>query len=149
VTAVISPPNVWNAMEYHLPRITMWMSNRGVDFFPTPDYAQLIWGPWAEYAMMHMHLLWGGDRFVNLVEFFSLLGSVIGVSLIAKMLGDPLTQDGVVSFIADLEIEAASLLYLCQQGGFHHEPRHRSAVDWKSYLLRRLDRIGIWRLVAS
>jgi hypothetical protein len=37
--------------------------------------------------MMHMHLLWGGDRFVNLVEFFSLLGSVIGVSLIAKMLG--------------------------------------------------------------
>jgi hypothetical protein len=87
ITAVVSAPNVWDAMEYHLPRVTMWMSNRSVDFFPTPDYAQLIWGPWAEYAMMHMHLLWGDDRFVNLIEFFSLLGSVIGVSLIAKMLG--------------------------------------------------------------
>jgi hypothetical protein len=87
VTAVISAPNVWDAMEYHLPRVTMWMSNHTVDFFPTPDYAQLIWGPWAEYAMMHMHLLWGGDRLVNLIEFFSLVGSVIGVSLIAKMLG--------------------------------------------------------------
>ena len=62
--------------------------------------------------------------------------------------GVPLTQDGIVLFIADLEIEAARLLDLCQQGGFHHEPRHPFAVDWKSYLLRRLDRIGMWRLVS-
>jgi hypothetical protein len=32
--------------------------------------------------------------------------------------GDPLTQDGVVSFIADLEIEAASLPYLSNKEGF-------------------------------
>jgi hypothetical protein len=87
ITAILSPPNMWDAMEYHLGRVTMWMSNHSVQFFPTPDYSQLIFGPWAEYAMMHADLLWGGDRFVNLVEFFSMLGSVIGVSWIAKMLG--------------------------------------------------------------
>lgn len=87
VVAIVAPPNVWDSMEYHLPRVTMWMSNHSVHFFPTPDYSQLIFGPWAEYTMMHAHLLWGGDRFVNFVEFFCMLGSVIGVSLIAKMLG--------------------------------------------------------------
>jgi 4-amino-4-deoxy-L-arabinose transferase-like glycosyltransferase len=87
ITAVVCPPNVWDAMEYHLPRVTMWMSNHSVRFFATPNYAHLIFGPWAEYAMMHMYLLWGSDRFVNLIEFFSMLGCLVGVSLIAKMLG--------------------------------------------------------------
>jgi hypothetical protein len=87
ITALVSPPNVWDAMEYHLPRMTMWMSNHSVRFFATPDYAQLIFGPWSEYAMMHADLLWGGDRFVNLVEFLSFCGSIIAASLVAKMLG--------------------------------------------------------------
>jgi hypothetical protein len=87
ITALVSAPNVWDAMEYHLPRVAMWMSNHSVRFYATPDYAQLIFGPWAEFAMMHTELLSGTDRFVNLVEFLSFLFSAIGVSLIAKSLG--------------------------------------------------------------
>jgi hypothetical protein len=74
-------------MEYHLPRTILWMSNHNVRFFAKPDYCQLIFGPWAEYAMMHVNLLWGSDRFVNFVEVFAMLGSVVGVSRIAKHLG--------------------------------------------------------------
>jgi Dolichyl-phosphate-mannose-protein mannosyltransferase len=87
VTALLAPPNVWDAMEYHLPRVVMWMSDRNVRFFPTPDYAQLVFGTWAEDAILHLDLLWGSDRLVNLVEFFSFLGTITGVSLIAKLLG--------------------------------------------------------------
>ena len=87
ITAVVAPPSMWDAMDYHLPRMVMWMSNHSVRFYPTPDYVQLIWGPWAEYAMMHTYLLWGSDRFVNMVQFFSMTGCLIGVSLIAKSLG--------------------------------------------------------------
>jgi hypothetical protein len=87
ITALVMPPSMWDAMEYHLGRVAMWMSNYSVRFFATPDYAQLIFGPWAEYSMMHVHLLWGGDRFVNFVEFFSMLGSALGVSYIAKLIG--------------------------------------------------------------
>src|ERR1700730_1500931 len=87
ITAVVAAPNTWDAMEYHLPRTIMWMSNHNVRFFPTPDYCQLIYGAWSEYAMMHTELLWGSDRFVNIVEWLSLLGSLIAVSLIAKKLG--------------------------------------------------------------
>ncbi|HXN99933.1 MAG TPA: glycosyltransferase family 39 protein [Candidatus Acidoferrales bacterium] len=87
ITAVVAPPSMWDAMDYHLPRVVMWMSNHSVRFYPTPDYVQLIWGPWAEYAMMHTYLLWGSDRFVNMVQFFSMTGCLIGVSAIAKSLG--------------------------------------------------------------
>lgn len=87
VTAVLAAPNVWDAMEYHLPRIVMWMSNHNVRFFPTQDYCQLVYGATAEYSMMHIYLLWGSDRFVDLIEVISMAGSILGVSYIAKMLG--------------------------------------------------------------
>jgi Dolichyl-phosphate-mannose-protein mannosyltransferase len=87
ITALVNAPNVWDAMEYHLPRVSMWMSNHSVAFYPTPDYAQLIFGPWAEFSMMHTYLLWGSDRFVNFVEFFSFLGCMVGASYAAKLLG--------------------------------------------------------------
>jgi len=87
ITAVVAAADTWDAMEYHLPRIVMWMSNHNVRFFPTPDYCQLIYGPWSEYAMMHTELLWGSDRFVNVVEWLSLLGSLLAASLIAEKLG--------------------------------------------------------------
>jgi hypothetical protein len=87
ITAFVAPPNVWDAMEYHLPRVSMWMSNHSVEFYPTPDYAQLIFAPWAEFAMMQTYLLQGSDRFVNLVEVLSFLGCMIAGSYAAKLLG--------------------------------------------------------------
>lgn len=87
IVALVSPPNVWDSMEYHLPRVSMWMSNHSVQFYTTPDFNQLILSPWAEFAMMHTELLSGSDRFVNLVEFCSFIGCLVGVSLIAKMFG--------------------------------------------------------------
>jgi hypothetical protein len=98
--AIISAPSTWDAMEYHLPRVTMWMSNHSVRFFPTPDYCQLIYGPLAEYAMMHTYLLWGSDRFVNLIDAFSLLGSAIAVSLIAKKLGAGLRGQALAAVVS-------------------------------------------------
>ncbi len=87
ITAVLSPPNTWDAMAYHMSRIVQWMTNRDVFFYPTFYSAQLFLSPWAEYAMLHLDLLYGGDRLVNLVEWFSFAGSIAGVSLIAKSLG--------------------------------------------------------------
>ena len=87
ILALIAPPNVWDAMEYHLPRVMLWVSNHNVNYFPTPDYAQLVFGPASEYAMAHLYLLWGGDRLVNLVNFFCFLGCVLAASLIARQFG--------------------------------------------------------------
>lgn len=43
--------------------------------------------PWAEYAMLTLLALSGGNWLDNLVQWFAMVGSVIGVSLIAKLLG--------------------------------------------------------------
>jgi 4-amino-4-deoxy-L-arabinose transferase-like glycosyltransferase len=87
IVAFVAPPNTWDAMQYTMPRVIMWIENHGVKFYPTLDYAQLTMSPWTDYAMTHLTLLQGSDRLVNLVEWFAFLGSIIGVSLIARELG--------------------------------------------------------------
>lgn len=87
VAALVSPPNTTDAMVYHMPRIVHWLHNRSVSFYATQELRQLKMPPWAEYSMLQFHGLSGGDRFDNLVQWFSLAGSIAGVSLIAGLLG--------------------------------------------------------------
>jgi 4-amino-4-deoxy-L-arabinose transferase-like glycosyltransferase len=87
MTALLSPPNTGDVVFYHMPRVVMWMNHRSVRFYPTLNYAQLIYGSWAEYAMLNLDLLFGGDRFVNLVQWFAYVGSAVTASLIARSLG--------------------------------------------------------------
>lgn len=84
---LISPPNNWDSMTYHMSRIVHWIQNRSVANYPTNFLPQLYEGPWAEFAIMHFQILAGGDRFANLIQWFSLLGSALGVSVLVKQLG--------------------------------------------------------------
>jgi hypothetical protein len=87
IAAIVSAPNTWDAMAYHMSRIAQWMTNRDVNLYPAFYSVQLFLSPWAEYAMMHLDVLYGADRLVNLIEWFSMIGSILGVSLIAQELG--------------------------------------------------------------
>ncbi|MGH8070503.1 MAG: hypothetical protein ACRERE_35750 [Candidatus Entotheonellia bacterium] len=87
VVALLSPPNTWDAMAYHMPRVVYWIQNRSVAFYSTPDLRQLYMPPWAEFAMLQVHILWGGDGLDNLVQWWSLLGSVVGVTFLAQCMG--------------------------------------------------------------
>ncbi|MEW6403119.1 MAG: glycosyltransferase family 39 protein [Chloroflexota bacterium] len=84
--AVISPPNNWDSMTYHMSRVAHWIQNRSVAHYPTSFTPQLYEGPWAEFAIMHFQILTDSDRLVNLIQWFSLIGSAIGVSLLARQL---------------------------------------------------------------
>jgi 4-amino-4-deoxy-L-arabinose transferase-like glycosyltransferase len=74
-------------MEHHMPRVLFWVSNHTLRPFPTPDYTQVLLGNAAELITLNSYLLSGSDRFANLVEFFSLAGSAIAVTLIAARFG--------------------------------------------------------------
>jgi 4-amino-4-deoxy-L-arabinose transferase-like glycosyltransferase len=87
LVAIVAPPNTWDAMQYSMPRVVMWLQNRSVSFYPTVDYQQLTMSPWADYAMMHLTGLHRGDRFASLVAWFAFAGSIVGVSLIAREFG--------------------------------------------------------------
>ncbi|MEZ2321135.1 MAG: ArnT family glycosyltransferase [Microcoleus sp.] len=85
--AIVSPPNNWDSMTYHMSRVVHWMQNGSVEHYPTSYVPQLYHPPGAEFAIMHFQILSGGDRFANLIQWLSMVGSAIGVSLIAQQLG--------------------------------------------------------------
>ncbi len=87
LTALASAPNTWDSMAYHLPRVVQWIGNKGVQNYPTIDRQQLTMPPMGEYVMLHLDLLYGADRLVNLVQWFAWVGSIVGVSLATAELG--------------------------------------------------------------
>ena len=100
IGAFLGAPNTWDSMQYHLPRVVQWAGNHSVAFYPTDDYQQLFAPPFAEFAMLHTWLLSGGDWFVNLVQWGAWIGSILGVSLIAGLLGAPATVQALAGVLA-------------------------------------------------
>jgi hypothetical protein len=87
LVAVAAPPNNADSMIYHMARVMHWVQNQSVAHYPTSIPKQLFQPPWAEFAILQFQVLSRGDQWANLVQWFSMAGSVIGVSLIAGQLG--------------------------------------------------------------
>lgn len=88
LTAFFRPANPNDSMTYHMPRVAHWMQNQSIQFFPTNNYRQLWSNPFSEFAILQFQVLGqGSDRFATFIQFFSFIGSMIGVTYIAKELG--------------------------------------------------------------
>jgi hypothetical protein len=83
----VAPPNNWDSMDYHMPRVVHWIQNSSVAHYPVSYTPQLYQNPWSEFLIMHFQLLSGGDYFANSVQWLSMIGCLVGVSLVAKQLG--------------------------------------------------------------
>ena len=87
VVAIVGAPNTMDAMTYHLGRVIHWTQNQSLAFYATNIPRQLHMSPGAEFAVLHVQVLAGTDYLVNLVQWTAMVGSLIGVSLIARELG--------------------------------------------------------------
>jgi hypothetical protein len=87
----VAPPNNWDSMDYHMARIVHWIQNHNIAHYPVSYTPQLYQNPWFEFLIMHFQILSDGDRFANSIQWLSMIGCLIGVSLIAKQLGANLT----------------------------------------------------------
>jgi hypothetical protein len=83
----VSPPNTLDALSYHMSRVAHWVQNGNVVFYPTNILRQLHQNPWSEFAILQFQVLGKNDAFANLVQWFSMAGSLIGTSLVAAQLG--------------------------------------------------------------
>jgi hypothetical protein len=85
--AWISPPNTIDSLLYHMSRVVHWAQNGSLAHYPTAYEHQLYNPPWSETAILALRTLWGDDRPANLVQWFSMLASLVGVSAIAGSMG--------------------------------------------------------------
>ena len=85
--ALIAPPNSWDSMSYRMSRVVHWIQQASVAHYPTPTLPQLHHSPWADFAILHLQVLSGADRFANLVDWSGMIGSIICATLIARQLG--------------------------------------------------------------
>jgi len=87
ILAILIPPNNWDSMSYHMTRVEEWRQNLNVYPFPTSNIRQVNYPPLAEYIILNLQVLSQSDYFANLVQYFSLLGSLSLISLLAKSFG--------------------------------------------------------------
>ena len=80
LTAIVSPPNNVDSVNVHMVRVVRWAQYQNLaDTVTRP--------PFAEAAMLNLRVLFGDDRPVALIQWFSLLGSVVVISAVAALLG--------------------------------------------------------------
>jgi hypothetical protein len=72
--SIFIPPNNWDSLAYHLPRIEHWIQNKNIYPYPTNLIRQIITPPFSEYILLQLRLLSGNDWFLNLLQYCSLIG---------------------------------------------------------------------------
>jgi hypothetical protein len=87
ILALVIPPNNWDSMSYHMTRVEAWRQNLNVYPFPTSNIRQVNYPPLAEYIILNLQVLSQSDYFANLVQYFSLLGTLSLISLLVKFFG--------------------------------------------------------------
>jgi 4-amino-4-deoxy-L-arabinose transferase-like glycosyltransferase len=87
LVALIYAPNNWDSMTYHLARVMHWQQAGTVAHYATHYEPQIQHPPFAEFVLTHLLILDGNDYNVNLLQWFALVLSAVGVSVIAQRLG--------------------------------------------------------------
>jgi hypothetical protein len=87
LVAWVTPPQTWDALTYHLSRVAHWAQDRSIWHYATGIDRQTSMPPGAEELILNFYVLTHSDRLASLPQWFSMLGSLIGVSLIANYLG--------------------------------------------------------------
>jgi hypothetical protein len=71
--SIFIPPNNWDSMAYHLPRVEHWIQNGNIYPYNTNIVRQVLTSPLSEYMLVNIQLLSGTDSFFNVVQFASFL----------------------------------------------------------------------------
>ena len=85
--AILYPPNNWDSMTYHMARVTNWISNKSVSFYPTAIKRQNYQMPLAEFAILHFQILSGCDLYANLIQWINFLVLICLGYIVAAELG--------------------------------------------------------------
>ena len=83
---IFIPPNNWDSMAYHLPRVEHWIQNKNIYPYPTNIVRQVLTSPLSEYIIANFQILAITDSFSNLVQFASFIFILFSATLIFSLL---------------------------------------------------------------
>jgi hypothetical protein len=86
IIACIAPPQTVDSYIYHMSRVAHWAQNHSIGPYVTGIRFQNTMSQASEFIILHFYVLAGSDRWVNLVQWFAMLGSLLGVSLVVSHL---------------------------------------------------------------
>ena len=84
--AIFIPPNNWDSMAYHLPRVEHWIQNKNIYPYPTNIVRQVLTSPLSEYIIANFQILASTDSFSNLVQFASFIFILFSATLFFSIL---------------------------------------------------------------
>lgn len=87
IVALIYPPNMWDVMSYHLPRVMHWLQNHTLAAYPTNIPRQIGMPPFNSMIALQSLAMGGEDYFVNTAQWFAFIGLLIGGIRLAFQLG--------------------------------------------------------------
>ncbi|GAA1812656.1 hypothetical protein HC028_06160 [Planosporangium flavigriseum] len=87
VLALASPPNTYDSQTYHLPKIEHWAAQHDVDFYPVRIHRQVTYAPGAEYVLLHLRLLTGGDALYGLLQWSAGVVALLALTRVTRQLG--------------------------------------------------------------
>lgn len=87
ITAILYPPNTYDSMTYHMARVSNWIVNESISYYPTAIPRQNYIMPLAEFAILHLQILTHTDFYANLVQWVSFFVLICLVRLISTELG--------------------------------------------------------------
>jgi hypothetical protein len=86
IVALLTPPQTWDSLSYHLSRVAHWAQNQSISHYISGIERQNSMSPGAEWLVLNMYVLTQGDRFANFPQWFAMIGSLLGVGWIAGQL---------------------------------------------------------------
>lgn len=103
VSGVYAPPNNWDSMTYHIPRIYKWLHHHSLDHYPTYVSRQLYQNPGHEFVLTHLLSLSGTHRYVAVFNNMTFMMSFIASAAIVERIGGSrLAQYGAMLLLATL-----------------------------------------------
>jgi hypothetical protein len=90
LTALVAwktPPQTWDSLNYHMSRVAHWAQQQSIRYYPTGIEVQNNMPPGAEFLVLQSYVLSQGDHWVNFIQWFAMVASLVGVSWIARQLG--------------------------------------------------------------
>lgn len=92
-------PNNYDSMTYHLPRVMHWQQNHSIAHYATSIDRQVQMPPFSEFMLLHLQVIFRHDRYANLVQWFAMVISVVGMTAITRRLGGNSLQQTIAGLL--------------------------------------------------